>query len=467
MKQSINYQMPCDPEAEATLLGQLMASTAVQVTEVRPLLGDALFYHERNKVVLRAILAAVDAGEQPDMSFVWRHVQADPAPVKPDMAALAEISTHNAHTALAIPQYIDLLAGYTARRNALQVAMKLATTAQSGSDDLQAVTASAVEALQTADGDDRSVVTLRDVLRDVDAVIADNCKGHTTRCTLTGFPYLDQRGGLQPGNLIVIAGATSQGKTAFALSMAANALRSGARIAFYSLEMTREQLAARLLAAEGESLNSLRLLTQPLRNEEMRDYNASAGRVWNYADRLYFDDRSNSNIDAILNGIRSLAVRRDIDGVVVDYLQILSVNQRGSQQTREQLMGDVARRLQNLAKDLCVWIVALSQINRNLDNPVPSIDRLRDSGQIAEAADIVMTVYRPEAYGRTYPKPFANVDPRGTAMIDVCKGRNIGVGRFIAGFDAQRTLFYALDQVPTLAGDAPQRAHTTDNLNPF
>lgn len=88
-------------------------------------------------------------------------------------------------------------------------------------------------------------------------------------------------------------------------------------------------------------------------------------------------------------------------------------------------MGDVARRLKNLAKELDIWIIALSQLNRDTMNPVPTLGRLRDSGQIAEAADVVILIYRPEVNNKSYPNDFSNVDTKGTAMIDIAKGRNI------------------------------------------
>jgi replicative DNA helicase len=112
-------------------------------------------------------------------------------------------------------------------------------------------------------------------------------------------------------------------------------------------------------------------------------------------------------------------------------------------------MGDAARRLKNLAKELDIWIIALSQLNRNETNPVPNLNRLRDSGQIAEAADIVMLVYRPEYYGRSYPEPFTKYSTKGTAMIDIAKGRNIGLLKFICAFDAKTTHFKDFgDEVP-------------------
>ena len=163
---------------------------------------------------------------------------------------------------------------------------------------------------------------------------------------------------------------------------------------------------------------------------------------------IYFDDRSTSNIDTIISSIRYMKLKFDIDGAIIDYLQILNVNMKGA--NKEQQMGDVARRLKNLAKELDIWIIALSQLNRDTMNPVPTIARLRDSGQIAEAADVVILVYRPEYYdkSRRYPDPFSNASTEGTAMIDIAKGRNIGILRFICGFNAATTCFFNLDSVP-------------------
>ena len=115
--------------------------------------------------------------------------------------------------------------------------------------------------------------------------------------------------------------------------------------------------------------------------------NDAINKLWDK--NLYYDDRSTSNIDIIISSIRNMKKKFDIDGAVVDYIQILNVNRNNRNTTDEQLMGDVARRFKNLAKELGIWIMALSQLSRDKDNTVPSLSRLRSSGQIAEAADIV------------------------------------------------------------------------------
>ncbi len=173
---------------------------------------------------------------------------------------------------------------------------------------------------------------------------------------------------------------------------------------------------------------------------------------------VFFDDRSGSTLESILASIRTMRARHGIRDAVVDYLQILSVNAREA--NREQQMGEAACRLKNLAKDLGVWIIAVSQLSRDKADPVPSLSRLRASGQIAEAADVVILVYRPGAEGRErYPEPFGRVSVRDTALIDVAKGRNIGTMKFIAGFDGATASFRDIGEVP-LAGERAEGGDT-------
>ena len=139
-----------------------------------------------------------------------------------------------------------------------------------------------------------------------------------------------------------------------------------------------------------------------------------------------------------------------VKGAIIDYLQILNVNMKNV--NKEQAMGDVARRLKNIAKELDIWVIALSQLSRDKENPIPTLARLRDSGQIAEAADNVILIYRPEFYGKlSYPSDFASASVQGTALIHLAKGRNVGTTKFICGFSAPTTLFYNLQNVPTKA----------------
>lgn len=286
--------------------------------------------------------------------------------------------------------------------------------------------------------------TLTDALQSLNDIILRNASSDSiVTGTKTGMTKFDEKGGLQKSDLIIVAGETSMGKTSLALSMTRNAIENNAKVAFYSMEMTKEQLSARLLSAKTNIPANNILYSGSLVPSEMRMIDDARGKL--PGENLYFDDKSTSNIDSILLSIRMLKMQKNIDGAVIDYLQILNVNSRNGNISREQAMGDASRRLKNLAKELNIWIIALSQLSRDSTNPEPNLNRLRDSGQIGEAADVVILVYRPEYYNRSYPSPYDNKEDyptEGTAMIDVAKGRNIGTFKFFLGFDKKTTNFY-------------------------
>lgn len=286
--------------------------------------------------------------------------------------------------------------------------------------------------------------TLTDALQSLNDIILRNASSDSIITgTKTGMTKFDEKGGLQKSDLIIVAGETSMGKTSLALSMTRNAIENNAKVAFYSMEMTKEQLSARLLSAKTNIPANNILYSGSLAPSEMRMIDDARGKL--PGENLYFDDKSTSNIDSILLSIRMLKMQKNIDGAVIDYLQILNVNSRNGNISREQAMGDASRRLKNLAKELNIWIIAISQLSRDSTNPEPNLNRLRDSGQIGEAADVVILVYRPEYYNRSYPSPYDNKEDyptEGTAMIDVAKGRNIGTFKFFLGFDKKTTNFY-------------------------
>lgn len=291
--------------------------------------------------------------------------------------------------------------------------------------------------------------TLTDALQSLNDIILRNASSDSIITgTKTGMTKFDEKGGLQKSDLIIVAGETSMGKTSLALSMTRNAIENNAKVAFYSMEMTKEQLSARLLSAKTNIPANNILYSSSLAPSEMRMIDDARGKL--PGENLYFDDKSTSNIDSILLSIRMLKMQKNIDGAVIDYLQILNVNSRNGNISREQAMGDASRRLKNLAKELNIWIIALSQLSRDSTNPEPNLNRLRDSGQIGEAADVVILVYRPEYYNRSYPSPYDNKEDyptEGTAMIDVAKGRNIGTFKFFLGFDKKTTNFYNSDLI--------------------
>lgn len=429
--------MPHSDEAERMVLGTIMNDREA-LPLVRPLLPASAFYSAKHRAVYEAASAVADGGGFPDLVAVMDELSRRGSGVTPwEVAELSGCTTPyvEQHAAAVFDKY--------KRRQFFEVACYLESNCFNESEDVLDVREEALRRLDGIFPDAGGTFTMRDAVRGVYELMSRNLSsGRSMTGSPTGFRALDSMGGgIQPSSLVVIAGGTSNGKTSLAAHIAASA---GCPVAFYSMEMRKEEIAARLMASRS-GVPASRILYSPLSREQLRAVDEGVAKVEGLP--VYFDDRSGSTLESVLSSARAMRARHGIGGAVVDYLQILGVNARA--ENREQQMGEAARRLKNLAKDLGIWVVAVSQLNRDRADPVPNLSRLRASGQIAEAADVVLLVYRPEAEGRTcYPDPFGDVSVNGTAMIDVAKGRNIGTGRFIAGFDAATASFRDLEELP-------------------
>jgi len=425
-----------DTQTERYLIGELLCYGNL-VADAMDLLTEESFYDPKCREVWRLIVEAANAGENIDILTVSaRLMKTSSATVTPaDIAEAASVcySSVNFHSHVRRLHELEL------RRKLRLVGIRIQNLSVDELTPIEECLTNSRELIDKATENDKdSVSTLTEALQSVERSLGDRLQGKVEIGSPTGFKMLDEKGGFRSGNLIIVAAETSVGKSSFALAVAKNTVMAGGRVAFYSLELTKEELTSRLLAMDsGVSLSVLNYGTPS--PYDMDKVNAARDRLKGKG--LYFDDRSTSNIDNIIASIRRIKIKHGISGAVVDYLQILSVNTK-TKQTREQLMGDVARRLKNLAKELGIWILALSQLNRDRENPEPSLSRLRDSGQIAEAADMVILLYRPELTGRKVPKPFQDRETHNTALVDVAKGRNTGTMKFLCGFIPETTLFY-------------------------
>lgn len=434
-----NKQLPNCIEAELLVLGTIMTDRNA-LSEVRELLSVDSFYNEKHKEIYKACIEVADKGENTDIVTVMNQLKADGSNVTP--YELTVISTNYTNT---IYQHAAIIFDKYKRRQFFEIGAYLQSNCFSEENDIVDVfddVKGKMEAMFTNSGN--SVYTLKDAIQGVYDNIVKNLNGGIG---LTGYPtgfhdYDKRSGGLQTSDLVIIAADTSAGKSSLAIKLA---MTAGCPIAFYSLEMKKEQIAARMLSIES-GVPANEILYSRLASGQMDLLDKGVSRM--IGRNIYFDDKSTSGIESILASIRMMKIKYGIKGVILDYLQILNVNMKGS--NKEQQMGEVARKLKNIAKDLDIFVIALSQLSRDRDNPVPSLARLRDSGQIAEAADTVMLIYRPEIYGKTYPDPFQNANTKGTAMIDIAKGRNIGIMKFIVGFDSSTTNFHELDEMPVI-----------------
>lgn len=242
----------------------------------------------------------------------------------------------------------------------------------------------------------------------------------------TGYTRLDKlTSGLQPSDLIIVAARPSMGKTAFALCMAMHAaIRQNMPVAVFSLEMSKEQLMQRMLAAWGK-VDLSRLRRPSLLSDE--DWNSlyQAADLISHAP-IYIDDTPALSTLELRARSRRLKAEKGLGLVVVDYLQLMRTSRRTD--SRELEISDISRSLKGLAKELDVPVVALSQLNRKVEergDKRPMLSDLRESGAIEQDADVIMFVYRDDVYKHQKP---ADRPVQGVAEIIIGKQRNGPVG---------------------------------------
>ncbi|MDR0682034.1 MAG: replicative DNA helicase [Dysgonamonadaceae bacterium] len=447
--------LPRSIESERLVLGTIINNN--RFPETIETLSEECFYDDFHRDVFRTIKKITDRGDSPDAVAVMDELKKEGK-----LSIVPYTNLIQNHALSNFDQHLATLIEKESRRRFFEIGSYFTSNAFSETEDVTEVMENGRQMIEGMQGNlSDNIFLVKDAITNVFKQMETNFNDGSVEATGTkiGLREFDRKsGGLQKSDLIIIAAETSQGKTSLALTVARNAAVNGTKIAFYSLEMKKEQLAARLMAMEsGVPANSI--LYARLQQYQFERIDKSIRAIYN--SQIYFDERSTSNIDKILSSIRTLVIKYGIEGVVVDYLQILNVNMKGA--NKEQQMGDVARRLKNMAKELDIWIIALSQLSRDNQNPIPSINRLRDSGQIAEAADVVILIYRPEVYGKQYPAPFHNVPTNGTALIDVAKGRNIGLLKFICAFNCETSHFTNLDERKLLM----QNNKPDDDETPF
>lgn len=429
-----------DINTEKDILGECMRWG--RFADVQDILTEETFYYRNHRDIYLAIRSVCERGAIPTPEEVRREL---PKRVPDTLVKWDEVQEVSFNGTNNLRQCVIRLNDFAQRRKITDIALNMIQKASNTGEEIVGIVESVIDSFKGVEEESARFQTLEDVLPEVYNTINDNLLGISHTGRRTGFRYLDDKGGLMKGDLIVLAGETSQGKTSLATAMAMNAVADGANVAFFSMEMQAIQLAQRMVSMKS-GVDSGRIKFDKLSEREVVATDNAMTDLLHTQGKFYFDQRSNSNIDTILGSIRLMQARYGIEGAVVDYLQILNVNSKTM--NKEQAMADVARRLKNLAKELNIWIIALSQLNRDMNSPEPSIARLRDSGQIAEAADLVLLIYRAEYYNKPYSGEFERYETHETAEVKIVKGRNVGVGHFLCGFHPATTLFYELKELP-------------------
>jgi len=394
------------------------------------LISEEIFTDPLNRKIYKVVSDKLDKGDKADMIIIS-------SAIKDPLVDLRVAECMNSDYYAYITKNMVLYLSQEDKKIKLKKLAELTTKKIDNGDDLfnviefveeQMKSISEVRGSDIPDIKKQLKVLHDDIRRRMDS---DNMVGLPT-----GFQSVDKfTGGWQETDFIVIGGASSMGKTSLGLAFCYNCAKSGIPAAIFSYEMGDTQLLQRLVSLESE-VNNRYIMKGALESTELNRVDKAIGKLEGVS--LFIDECKDSSLRYLLNKIRQYVITKDVKFVLVDYLQLV----KGSGTSREQEVAMVARELKNLAKELNITIVALSQLSRGVerrDGCRPTLSDLRESGEIEQASDIVMLVYRPEYYGIMTDDSGRSTE--GLVDLIFAKGRNIGTGTLPLKFKKEYTKF--------------------------
>ena len=440
-------QMLSNKEMEAAVLNGLM-NEREGIDQAMQRLNDYCFYEPVHQVIYHAICNVYAANTSISMISVTNELMhgMDYERAKDCMLQVAQIATQ-VEEKMDFYQMVLVLENIAQRRALAPVGYQLLELSYSISTDL----CSGVNAIQQAIDQimsgtkGKEFTSLSEQLEIARQHIIDNRNPDTRHVGLmTGIPQFDREGGLPDKAFIVIGAKSSHGKTSFANYLALQAMKQGKRVAYYSMEMTNLELTQRLLSMECR-VNVNTLARKPLLPEqEVKAFHAIESLIQNNAESFCFDERGVNKLDRMLQSIRVLKRTRGLDLVVVDYIQLLGIDPIYRDENTTKLIGRASHAFKDISRDLGLTILCLSQINRNVTGR-PTRANLRDSGEIDEASDLTIILYRPEAdKTEAYSDPYQHVTVKNTMLVDAGKYRSGAQTEFIMGYQPEYTLPFVL-----------------------
>ena len=416
--------LPHDLEAEESVLGSVLIDGEC-MTRLVPLLKGGDFYRERNQLCFDAAMALFQRDQAVDqVTLAGELARTEKLDLVGGMAYLSHLVSITP-TSVHAEDYAQAVSRTSNMRRLIDAGSRITALGYNDTADMEATMREAEDALFAVRGasQTRGFVSLREIY---DQYLQDQADAASSlepagMPIMTGFPDLDEYlGGLQRADMIILGARPSMGKSSLALNMAVNAAKAGQTCGIFSLEMTREQLAMRILSSEA-NIDSHRLrLGLYTHNEESRIIDA-IGMLSDLP--VFIDDTPYQGMVEMRGKARRLALEKGLDLLVVDYLQLVQGKQRWGQSNRVQETTEISRELKGLAGDLKVALIACSQLNRmveNRPNNRPRLSDLRDSGSIEQDADVVMFIHREDVYvteeewnqvrpGQEYPRNIAEI----------------------------------------------------------
>jgi replicative DNA helicase len=433
---------PHSVEAEQSVLGGLLLDNSAW-ERIADLLGESDFYRADHRLIYRHISKLVEASRPADVITVSESMESTRELETVGGLAYLGALAQNTPSSANIRRYAEIVRERAIMRKLAETATEIADSAYNpmGREAPQLLDEAESRIFSISEEGSRGrqgfldmPPLLTQVVERIDLLYNRDNPSDVTGVP-TGFTDLDRMtSGLQPGDLVIVAGRPSMGKTALALNIAEHvALEAGLPVGVFSMEMSATQLVMRMLGAVGK-LDQHKVRTGRLADEDWRRLTDAVGKL-NEAP-IQIDET------AALNALELRARARRLHRhfgklglIVVDYLQLMSAASSGENRATE--ISEISRSLKALAKELNVPVMALSQLNRSLEqrpNKRPVMSDLRESGAIEQDADVILFIYRDEVYNPDTPD-------KGRAEVIIGKQRNGPIGTVMLTFQGEFTRF--------------------------
>ena len=430
---------PHSVEAEQSLLGGLMLDQRAW-DQVADVIAAEDLYRADHRLIFTAVASLVERNQPPDAVTVSEHLQRlGQLESAGGLGYLARL-VQDTPSAANIRAYARIVRDHAMLRKLIEIGGDIAASAHAteGLTAAEIVDRAEQRVFQIAEHGQRrgsGFISLKQILpKTIDRI--DFLSHSTSDITgvPTGFVEMDKiTSGLQRGELIIIAGRPSMGKTTLAINIAENAaLGNKVPAAIFSMEMSAEQLSFRMLASIGR-IAQTRLRTGKLLEEDWPRVDSAVSMMSDAP--IFIDDSGALTPTEVRARARRLKREHGLGLIVVDYLQLMQVS--GTVENRATEISEISRSLKALAKELDVPVVALSQLNRSVEqrqDKRPVMSDLRESGAIEQDADVILFIYREEVYERETPR-------KGIADIIIAKQRNGPIGEFHLTFLGEFTRF--------------------------
>jgi len=438
---------PHSIEAEQSVLGGLMLENTAW-DQVADQVTEDDFYRREHRLIYEAVRALADQNEPFDVVTISERLsnQGNLDSVG-GIAHLAEIARHTP-SAANIRAYAKIVRERSVLRQLINVGTQIADSGFNTEGETAAALMDNAERLvfEIADKGSRRMSGFAGIKELLGTVVEKIDELHQRDSHITGVPSgftkLDeQTSGLQAGDLIIVAGRPSMGKTSFAMNMVEHAaISDGQTVAVFNLEMPADQLTMRMLSSLGR-IDMHKVRTGNLGDDDWPRLTSALNILGET--RIFIDDTPALTPTELRARCRRLKREHDLGMIVVDYLQLMQVP--STKENRATEISEISRSLKALAKELRVPVIALSQLNRSLEqrpDKRPQMSDLRESGAIEQDADLILFIYRDEVYKEDTPD-------KGIAEINIAKQRNGPIGKVKLTFLNHITKFenYAPDQM--------------------